>query len=280
MARPAVSIVTPSFENASFLPDACLSVSSQTDLDVEHIVIDGGSRDGTVEFLESQDDVRWVSEPDEGQSDAINKGFGLAEGNVVAWLNADDFYLEGALSRVLKVFEERPGVDVVFGDCVFIDEHARLLRGKSEHPARRNVLLYHGCYIPSTSTFFRRRILEAGDLELDGSLAYVMDTNLFLGLVTKGYEFLHVPEYLAAFRWHGGNQSLDVDSSRLEKRAVQSRYSSHSAMGYSILAAAYRVRHIAEKAVAGSYGRDLRTRKAAGTDMRWWPDPDEAEDVR
>jgi glycosyltransferase involved in cell wall biosynthesis len=118
METPTISIVTPSFNAAAYLEDAILSVSRQGRVAVEHIVTDAVSTDGTLEILRQYPHLRWISEPDRGQSDAINKGFLLAKGELVGWLNADDYYLPGALEAIANAAAAHPEADVIYGDCV------------------------------------------------------------------------------------------------------------------------------------------------------------------
>jgi hypothetical protein len=147
-----LSVLTPSFQYGRFLGDALASVLEQNGLEVEDIVQDGGSTDGTVELLRAAPPgVRWVSEPDGGQSDALNRAFARARGEWVAWLNADEFYLPGGLARLLDAAKET-GADVVYGDCVFVDEQGRVLRLVPQHrglrgPARRRAVGWWAAFL-------------------------------------------------------------------------------------------------------------------------------------
>ena len=185
MSSPALSVITPSYNSAEFIEDAILSVSRQSNVSAEHIVVDGGSTDGTLEILKRQDQVKWSSESDRGQSDAINKGFLRASGALVGWLNADDYYLPGGLATIAKAAEEHPEADVIYGDCVFVDREGKIVRSKVEHEFDRSVLMYFGCYIPSTSTFFRRRVIDSGQL-LDCEYRVCMDFEYFARLAHAG----------------------------------------------------------------------------------------------
>ncbi len=120
--RPLVTIVTPSFNQAGFIEETIQSVIAQDYQPIEHLVIDGGSTDGTLELLRKyQDHLSWVSEPDRGQTDAINKGFRRAHGAILCWLNADDVLMPGAISTVASYFESHPQVSFVYGDVLAID---------------------------------------------------------------------------------------------------------------------------------------------------------------
>ena len=214
----------PSFNSGEFIQDAIWSVSQQQDVAVEHIVVDGALVGHTVAILQRHPQVRWTSEPDNGQSDAINKGFLRASGDLVGWLNADDYYLPGGLEAIARAAQEYPEADVIHGDCVFVDGNGRIVRSKVEHDFDPDILLYFGCYIPSTATFFRRRVIESG-LLLDCEYRVCMDFEYFARLAHAGCKFHYVPRFVAAFRWHGNNISLSQAARRAEeRRQVQLRF--------------------------------------------------------
>lgn len=201
---PKISIVTPSLNQGHFIEDAILSVQNQGYPNFEHIVVDGGSNDGTIEILKRYRHLQWLSERDSGQSDAINKGFRIATGDIVAWCNTDDEYLPGAFMRVAKEFLKRPETDILYGEIQFISTEKHVIRHKREHRFDFGVLLYYGCYIPSAASFFSRRIIENGDL-LDLSYRACMDYEFFVRLAKKGYNFHHLKQVLASFRLQEGN---------------------------------------------------------------------------
>jgi len=213
------SVVTPSFNQGRFLSDCLESVANQrsSDLQLEHIVVDACSTDETRMVLESRTDVKWTSEPDAGQTDAINKGFRKATGDWLMWLNADDYLLPGALEKVRVYASAHPSADVIYGDYLFVDETGRTLREKREGSFDFNMLLFYGCYIPSTATFFRRDLIDRG-LLLDPQFRNCMDTDYFLRLALAGARFGHLPELLAAFRWHDSNISTKFAERRKAER--------------------------------------------------------------
>jgi glycosyltransferase involved in cell wall biosynthesis len=201
------SIITPSYNQGRFLADCVESVLSQTGVEVEHIVTDAGSTDDTLEVLARYPHLLWTSAPDGGMSDGINKGFLRATGDWMMWLNCDDFLLPGALESIAQFIISNPAVDVVHGDCLFVREDRSVIRRKYDHPVDEATLLFVGCFIPSTSTFYRRRIIDEGNL-LDTSYKVCMDWEYYLRLIRGGFRFGYLPKALAGFRWHGSNTSL------------------------------------------------------------------------
>ncbi|MDP4721497.1 MAG: glycosyltransferase, partial [Akkermansiaceae bacterium] len=168
---------------------------------LEHIVIDACSTDETHEVLASYPHLIWTSEKDEGMSDGINKGFNKATGDWLMWLNCDDFLLPGALAKVADFIRKNPDADVIHGDCEYIEEDKTPIRRKYDTTVDEWDLLFVGCIIPSTSAFYRRKIIDTGQL-LDVSYKNCMDWEFYLRLVREGYRFAYVPELLAAFRWY------------------------------------------------------------------------------
>ena len=208
--QPLVSIVTPSYNQAPFIEEAILSVSSQDYPFVEHIIVDGGSTDGSVEIIKayarrSPDRIRWVSEPDEGQADAINKGFRMATGQIVAWLNSDDTYLfRSTLSEVVDAFHRMPEADIIYGDAVLIDKDNRLLRVLCSPSFSYNWLL-RGCRLTQPTVFFRQQVIGAE--KLAPPITVVLDYEFWLRLGRK-YRFVHVPRLWATDRNHSGRKIL------------------------------------------------------------------------
>lgn len=235
------SIITPSFNQGRFLPDCVESVLAQVDetkevrhpirtdahegtmagakrgslashgqgdsaiappcFEIEHIVADAGSTDDTLEVLKRYPHLKWTSEPDEGMSDGINKGFLQASGDWVMWLNCDDYLLPGALAKVVDFMESHPDADVVHGDCIYVNEDRTPIRRKYDTPVDEWDFLFVGCCIPSTATFYRREIIDAGHL-LDVGYRNCMDWEYYLRLSRNGYRFRYLPDALAGFRWH------------------------------------------------------------------------------
>lgn len=204
---PLVSIVTPSYNAVRFIEETIRSVQAQDYAPIEHIVMDGGSTDGTVEVLRKYAHLKWASEPDQGQSDALNKGFKLAQGQIVGWLNADDTYNTGAVAEAVDFLQAHPEVSIVYGDCAIIDETSRVtgLIATGAFSLAEHLL---GNQIPQPSVFLRRSAVEASG-GVDETLHYVMDYDLWLRLAAKGFEFAHIPSVLANFRMCAGTKSVE-----------------------------------------------------------------------
>jgi glycosyltransferase involved in cell wall biosynthesis len=224
---PMISIVTPSFNQASFILEALQSIQIQDYPNYEHLIIDGLSTDGTVNLLEalpstSQNSrLRWLSEKDKGQSEALNKGFRRAKGDIIGWLNSDDRYLPGCFAHIVRAFEQNPTVDIIYGDYRVVDESGSVIRIKREIDFSKFVLLYHRVlYIPTTATFFRSRIFKE-DNWLEEGLQYAMDLDFFIRLAAKGYHFKHLSEVLADFRLQPHSKTCSApDKQRLEHQQI------------------------------------------------------------
>lgn len=208
-ASLAVSVVIPSLDQARFLSAAIDSVLSQDHRPLDLLVMDGGSRDGTVDALRGYGRaVRWVSAPDAGQAAAINAGWRSSGGEVIAWLNADDVYLPGAVSAAVDALQADPGLDVVYGDAHYCDEDGRFLRAYPAEDFDYARLLGRAvCFLPQPATFLRRRVLEKGG-GLDESLHYALDLEYWLRLGASGRRFRHLPVALAALRLHAAAKSI------------------------------------------------------------------------
>lgn len=216
------SIITPSLNQGRYIRDCIESVRTQTGVEWEHLVMDGGSMDDTVEILKTYPHLQWVSERDAGQSDAINKGFRRARGDWLMWLNADDYLNPGALARVGEFISATPDADVVFGDCDYVRDGAVAWQ-RRERGFDYWMLMFYGCYIPSTATFLRRRIFDDGQW-LDASLKVCMDYEFYLRLAGDGYLFNHLPLPVACFRWHDSNFSATHrDQERAERLQIRQR---------------------------------------------------------
>jgi glycosyltransferase involved in cell wall biosynthesis len=208
-----ISILTPSYHHADFIGRTIESVRSQEgDFEVEHIVVDGGSTDGTVEVLEGLgQDVRWISEPDEGQADALNKALAMAGGDVIGWLNSDDIYEPGALAAVADVFAREPETQWLYGKVRVIDADDREIRRWITRYKNIRMRRYHyrkllaENWISQMGVFWRRDAGQAvGPFRKE--LHYCMDYDYWLRLAAR-WPGRFVDRYLAAFRWYETSKS-------------------------------------------------------------------------
>jgi glycosyltransferase involved in cell wall biosynthesis len=202
-SQPAISIVTPSLNQVQFLARTIESVLSQECPRLEYVIMDGGSTDGTRELLAgfSHQSLTWESAPDDGQADAINRGFGRTTGEIMAYLNSDDLLLPGCLSYVARFFDEHPEVDVIYGHRVLIDDQDREI-GRWIMPRHDSEALQWVDYVPQETLFWRRSIWEKIGGCLDIGFRYAMDWDLLLRFIEQRAEFVRVPRFLGAFRIH------------------------------------------------------------------------------
>jgi glycerol-3-phosphate cytidylyltransferase len=230
------TIITPSLNYGRFLGDCLASVAAQTGVSLEHLVIDGGSTDHSAEEAARFAHVTWIQEPDDGMSDAINKGFERARGEWVMWLNADDRLKPGALVAMVPLLEKSTA-DVVYGNWDFVDEHGIFLRHVKSLPWSRFVHVHHHCFIGSTAAFYRKSTVIEGGHRLRRDFRYVMDGEFYARLDAAGMGFEHVPLTVADFRMHGGNLSqrhrgmtrdmdriLAAERQYIESRAIRRAY--------------------------------------------------------
>lgn len=206
--RPLVSIVVPSLNQGRFLAQAVHSVLAQGYPRVELIVIDGGSTDDTLSVLKSfAERVRWVSEKDEGQSHAVNKGWRMARGDILGWLNADDFLAADAVTRAVNALTADRDLAGVYGDCIYIDEAGRVL---GKYPAEdfdyEKLVTRAEDFIPQPGVFLRREAVERAGM-LDESLHYVMDYDLWLRMGMRA-RLQYLRNEMARARLHGGAKTL------------------------------------------------------------------------
>ncbi|NWG00635.1 MAG: glycosyltransferase [Thermoanaerobaculaceae bacterium] len=209
-ALPLVSVVVPTLNSAQFLRQTLDSLACQPEVPLEVVVVDGGSADGTVPILRAAEDqlpLRWVSEPDRGQADAINKGFAMASGGVLCWLNADDTLLPGALAKVAAQFDRDPSLDMLSGLGILADPVGNFVRVIPETPIQVMDDLYRfGCHICQPSTFLRRRVIERHG-PLDTSYHYALDFENWLR-IGRHVTYRFVPEIFSTFRLHPASKTV------------------------------------------------------------------------
>jgi glycosyltransferase involved in cell wall biosynthesis len=204
---PLVSVITPAFNAAPFLEETIRSVLAQDYPRIEYLVMDGGSTDGTLEILERyRDRLEFISAPDGGASDAINRGFQKARGEILAWLGADDLYLPGAISAAVAGLAEDPFAAAVYGEGYWIGADGQTLGRYPTVAPYSPAAFRRECPICQPACFLRRAAVESVG-GLDASLASAFDYDLWIRL-SRRYPFRAIPQYLAQSRMHGRNKSL------------------------------------------------------------------------
>ncbi|GEM_PF-1067441 len=202
-----ISVITPSFNQGQFIDRTIQSVLNQ-DLTAsdEYIICDGGSTDETVEILQGYSDrLRWLSEPDQGQADAVNKGMALTTGNIIAWINSDDIYYPGTLNTIRTIFTEHPEIDAIYGDADHIDEQDHSFEAYPTEPWNLQ-RLQEICYLCQPAVFFRRTLVSnLGPLKT--ALNYCMDYELWLRYGQTA-AFYYISQKLAGSRLYATNKTL------------------------------------------------------------------------
>lgn len=206
-----VSIVTPSYNQARYLEETMRSVLEQDYPHIEYIVVDGGSTDGSREIIEKYADrlAWWISEKDRGQTDAINKGFARARGEVLAWLNSDDTYQPGAVREAVEFLQRNPQVGLVYGDANYIDEHGRVIGRFPAAQTDYRRLRQGYVHIPQQSAFFRADLWRRVG-PLDASFYFAMDYDLWVRLAREA-PIVYYPRLWANFRLHSDAKTIAAD---------------------------------------------------------------------
>jgi len=240
---PLVSIITPSFNQARYLEATINSVLGQDYPRIEYIIVDGGSTDGSVDVIQKYAGrlAWWVSEQDKGQTDAINKGFNRATGDILAWINSDDTYNPGAISQAVKYLLENPEVGLVYADCNFIDEEDRII-GKFNSAQTDLRRLREGyVHIPQQTMFFRAKYWqELGSL--DPSFYFAMDYDLWTRIAARApFKYLAGKTW-ANFRLHTSGKTVAADD-RCWPEMLRVHYRDGGSF-FSVIVAKYYLRKI------------------------------------
>jgi glycosyltransferase involved in cell wall biosynthesis len=233
--NPLVSVVVPSFNQGQFIGDTLQSIFNQDYPNIEVIVMDGGSTDGTLQVLRNfSHRITYSSEKDDGQSAAINKGFRLARGRIVTWLNSDDIYPDRqAISQVVDAFCMHPECNLVYGDFIEIDGTNRVLKIYKRPAFSYSRLLRIG-YISQPATFFRKSVTDVMAVRED--LRYVMDLEFWLRASSLDFKFQHIDCLIAAERIHADAKSVrDISKMNAEARMVRANFGAHFDALYFIL---------------------------------------------
>ncbi len=250
--HPLVSIVTPCYNSARYLAETIESIRAQDYPHLEHLVIDGGSTDGTLEILQRYADrLTWISEPDKGQSDAINKGFRRARGEIVAWLNADDLYFPRTVRTAVEALAAHPDAVWVYGGTEIIDGDGATLDVREAAPFDVSRLLNEGDYISQPTVFMRSSVLNEVGL-LDTDLHYCMDYDLWLRIGKKYPAYALPLPPLAKYRLHTASKTTYIPYAMVQERyrISQRHHGDAVAAGLYVLGAKWSI-HASEEFAAG-----------------------------
>jgi glycosyltransferase involved in cell wall biosynthesis len=274
---PEISIITPCYNAARHLRDALESVASQRGVRIEHIVVDAGSQDGTAEILKQFPQVRWISEPDRGQSDAFNKGLALARGPLIGWLNADDTYEPGAIAQVVRFLREHPEAVLVNGHLVRVDPDGKPLEFLPARSSRfwlRHFWL-KWYWLNHPSTFYRKSLFdEIGPIDV--SLHYAMDYDFYLR-ASQRHEFHDIDLLTTRMRVHPkaktsqGWDNFAADVRRTFEKVWKPQHPwfyRYSLLGIRMYAAQS---HLSESFIAVRASNGAKARAELMQAAAWWP---------
>lgn len=235
LTQPSIGIVTPSFNQSRFIETTINSVLNQTYPNLQYAIVDGGSSDGSIEIIQKYSNSLhyWISEPDKGQSEAINKGLRFINADIIGWLNSDDIILPGALNRVASTFASQPETQVVLGRTIWTDSELNIIR-PCIHPQVHKYFGKHGIYYFSQQSLFWRRTLFERVGYLDESLHTCMDIDLWIKILKLGIKITVIPYYLSVWRLHkdckscatgwGKGTQWDADRTILRSRHKDMQY--------------------------------------------------------
>ena len=200
---PKISIVTPSYNQGKYLERTILSVLNQNYPNLEYIIIDGGSTDNSVEIIKKYEKylTYWVSEKDKGQSDALNKGFKIATGEIIGWQNSDDIYLPKTFSKIADLFDKYKQADIIYGDRLDINEKDEILGESIFTDFSTTVCLYDGLQLGTQSVFWRKGVFAKVGM-LDINLHFAMDHEFFLRVAKRGLKYKYFSYWFGAMRRH------------------------------------------------------------------------------
>ncbi len=212
MKYPLVSIITPSYNQGDYIEETIQSVINQTYPYIEYIILDAESTDNTLLILDKYENNPRVSkivrEKDNGQADAIEKGFRMAKGEIVGWINSDDVLAQDVVEKSVKVFKENECVGLTYGDIVFIDDAGKKIKIKKAYPAISNDYLLKTDYdVYQPGSFYKRSVVEAAGY-LDTNLSFAMDLDLWLRIMNT-HDACHIGGVCAFFRWHASTKTVN-----------------------------------------------------------------------
>lgn len=217
--KSKISIVTPSYNQGQFLEETILSVLNQDYPNIEYIIIDGGSTDNSVDIIKKYADrlTYWVSEPDKGMTHALNKGFARTTGDILNWINSDDYFLPGAFRAVAEAFNSRDDRrGFVYGDVRNIRADGTILGERKMIEFDSGILRYGRNLFAQPASFFHSRVLDKIGL-LDENLPFAMDYEFWIRAYNAGFAFQKIDKLLAAFRFHGESKTVGGRSRQTEE---------------------------------------------------------------
>lgn len=252
---PKISIITPSYNQAEFLERTIKSVLDQNYPNLEYIIIDGGSTDGSVDIIKKYADrlAYWVSEPDQGQTNAINKGIKIATGEWIAWQNSDDMFCPGSFASLAAASDRNPDADLIIGDINLIDRYDKVLRDIRYVKPSYWAMLAEGMVLVNQAAFWRRRVHTKVGL-LNESLHFAFDYDWFLRL-TMRHRGVHVNEIWGEYRLHDATKTANQQQRFLEEN--QSIMRSHPTVP-RWRRPLYKFRRMSLMLVEGSWGYVFR----------------------
>lgn len=228
MEWPRISIVTPSYNQVEFLEETIKSVIDQDYPNLEYILIDGGSNDGSLNIIKKYSHYfsHWESGPDSGQANAINKGLAGSTGQILGWLNSDDILLPGSLERVAKFFMNFPRVDFLYGNRKVINEESETI-GVKENLVLTRFLLRYGSPFAQEATFWRRNVMEVTGM-LNEEFKFCLDYDFYCR-VAKSHRMAYLPFFLGSFRIHNKSKTRSMtEIQNIEDSIIQANYFHHS----------------------------------------------------
>lgn len=222
MNKPLVSIITPSLNQGRYIEDTVQSVLSQTYDNIEYIIMDGGSTDSTIDILrkyEKDNRLKWLSNRDEGQYDAVNRGFMMARGHILGWINSDDLYTKDTVQKIVDVFNDRPAIDIVYGKL-------RSFMAKRKHKrimftiSFSNRWLKRYCFTNPSVTFIKASLIQREGILIDNSIYTFGDWDWFLRMAETSKRFHYLPEILGYFRIHPASRIETMNRKRVRSERL------------------------------------------------------------
>ena len=218
---PRITVVTPSYNQGQFIEETMRSVLLQGYPNLEYMVLDGGSTDNSPSIIRKYAPwlTYWIIEPDNGQADAIARGFRRATGDILAWLNSDDLYMPQTLSNVARAFLAHTQAAIVYGNTYRINLDGDIIAERRQTPFSRSGYLYGGMDLDQPGVFWTRDIYKRVG-GVDSNLRFKMDTDLFYRFVLDGANFVYAKEFLACFREHGATKSSTMKDVQMEETVL------------------------------------------------------------